>query len=36
LRGVFDTPNRIMCMAMAGSDNMALLGCEGGNIYGMA
>jgi protein MAK11 len=34
MMGVFDAPARVMCMAQAGSDNLALLGCEGGNIYG--
>lgn len=34
MTGVFDTPARVMCMAQAGTDNLALLGLEGGNIVG--
>lgn len=30
--GVFDAPKRVMCMAQAGSDQMAYLGCEGGDV----
>jgi protein MAK11 len=30
--GVFDAPKRVMCLAQAGSDRMAYLGCEGGDV----
>ena len=32
--GVFDAPKRAMCLAMAGADTLALLGCEGGDVVG--
>lgn len=30
--GVFEAPKRVMCLAQAGSDRMAYLGCEGGDV----
>jgi len=34
ITGVFDAPKRVMCLAQAGSDRMAYLGCEGGDVVG--
>ena len=32
--GVFDAPSRVMCATMAGSDALAVLGLEGGDVVG--
>ena len=34
VRRVFDAPSRVMCATMAGSDALAVLGLEGGDVVG--